>query len=167
MSLRITLVFRDNPYGVAVKPQPPGLKIVTVQGQNVEWRCQGGNWSPTPPTRRGDNATLVVRVFFPDCLQVDANGRPLLDSADHRSHMVDAGSAGCPSTHPYPVPRLQTNFQFSMPTTRGKVKLSSGAYSTMHADFFNAWRPKTLRALVAHCIRNVAPTRPRPPECRA
>lgn len=149
-----------------VKPQPAGLKIVTVQGQNVEWRCQNGTWSTTPPTQCS-NGKLVLRIFFPDCLAVDANGRPLLDSADHRSHMVDAGSAGCPSTHPYPVPRLQTNFQFPMPTTRGKVKLSSGAYSTMHADFFNAWQVGTLEDLVKRCI-NAGPftaSNPKPQDC--
>ena len=148
-----------------VKPYPAGLKIVTVQGKNVEWRCQNGTWSTTPPTQCS-NGKLVVRIFFPDCLQVDANG-PLLDSADHRSHMVDAGSAGCPSTHPYPVPRLQTNFQFPIPTTRGKVKLSSGAYSTMHADFFNAWQVGKLEDLVARCI-NAGPfssTNAKPQDC--
>jgi hypothetical protein len=35
---------------------------------------------------------LVVRIFFPDCLAVDDSvpPQPLLDSPDHRSHMVDA-----------------------------------------------------------------------------
>jgi hypothetical protein len=149
-----------------VKPQPAGLKIVTVQGQNVEWRCQNGNWSTTPPTQCS-NGKLVLRIFFPDCLQVDANRQPLLDSADHRSHMVAAGSAGCPSTHPYPVPRLQTNFLFPMPTTRGNVKLSSGDYSTMHADFFNAWQVGTLEDLVKRCI-NAGPftaTNAKPQDC--
>jgi hypothetical protein len=150
----------------SVKPFPPGLKIVTVQGQNVEWRCQNGAWSTTPPTQCS-NGKLVLRIFFPDCLQVDANGRPLLDSADHRSHMVAAGSAGCPSTHPYPVPRLQTNFLFPMPTTSGKVKLSSGEYSTMHADFFNAWQEGALEDLVKRCI-NAGPftaTNAKPQDC--
>jgi hypothetical protein len=149
-----------------VKPQPAGLKIVTVQGQKVEWRCQNGNWSTTPP-KQCSNGKLVLRIFFPDCLQVDANGRPLLDSADHRSHMVAAGSAGCPSTHPYPVPRLQTNFLFPMPTTSGNVKLSSGDYSTMHADFFNAWQVGTLEDLVKRCI-NAGPftaTNAKPQDC--
>jgi hypothetical protein len=149
-----------------VKPQPAGLKIVTVQGQNVEWRCQNGNWSTTPPTQCS-NGKLVLRIFFPDCLQVDANRQPLLDSADHRSHMVAAGSAGCPSTHPYPVPRLQTNFLFPMPTTRGNVKLSSGEYTTMHADFFNAWQVGTLEDLVKRCI-NAGPftaTNAKPQDC--
>jgi hypothetical protein len=162
-----------------VMPQPPGLKIVTVQGKNVEWRCQNGTWSPTPPTRC-DNGTLVVRIFFPDCLAVDDSvpPQPLLDTRDaqgntlhvpddHRSHMVDAGSAGCPSTHPYPVPRLQTNFLFRIPTTKGKPTLSSGAYSTMHVDFFNAWQEGTLEDLVARCI-NKAPftsRNPKPKDC--
>jgi hypothetical protein len=150
----------------SVKPFPPGLKIVTVQGKNVEWRCQNGTWSTTPPTQCS-NGKLVVRIFFPDCLQVDANGRPLLDSADHRSHMVDAGSAGCPSDYQYPVPRLQTNFLFHIPTTKGQPTLSSGPYSTMHVDFFNVWQAGTLEDLVARCI-NKAPftaTNPKPTDC--
>jgi Domain of unknown function (DUF1996) len=152
---------------VDVKPHPAGLKIITVQGKNVEWRCQNGDWSTRPPTRCS-NGKLVVRIFFPDCLEKDANGRPLLDSADHRSHMVDAGSAGCPSTH-IPVPRLQTNLQFPIPTTRGKPTLSSGEYSTMHVDFFNAWQEGTLEDLVARCI-NEAPftsSNPKDADCGA
>ena len=153
-----------------------GLKIVTVQGHKVEWRCQGGTFSPTPPTQCGDNATLVVRIFFPDCLAVDSTGKPLTDTdpndpnaIQHRSHMVDATSAKCPSDHPYPVPRLQTNFliKSSQLTTRGQPTLSSGDYSTMHVDFFNAWQAGTLEDLVARCI-NKAPftaTNPKPTDC--
>src|SRR5919107_1472070 len=144
---------------IDVQSHPPGLKIVTVQGKNVEWRCQNGNWSTRPP-KQCSNGKLVVRIKFPDCLAKDANG-PLLDSADHRSHMVDSvmqdtGVKKCPSTHPIPVPMLQTNFQFPIPTTRGKPTLSSGEYSTMHVDFFNAWQEGTLEDLVARCI-NKAP----------
>ena len=86
--------------------------------------------------------------------------------------MVDAvtpsngGYAECPTSHPYPVPRLQTNFQFPIPTTRGTPKLSSGAYSTMHADFFNAWQQGTLETWWHRCI-NKAPftaSNPKPPD---
>ena len=154
-----------------VQPQPAGLKIVTLQGTKVQWRCFGDAWSTTPPTQCS-NGKLVLRIFFPDCLQVDANLQPLLDSADHRSHMVDAASAECPRTHPYPVPRLQTNFQFPIPTTRGKVKLSSDHQgdppgSTMHADFFNAWQEGALEDLVARCF-NAGPftaSNPKPQDC--
>jgi hypothetical protein len=144
-----------------VTPHPAGLKIVTVQGKNVDWRCQNGNFSTSPP-KQCSNGKLVVRIKFPDCLAEDANG-PLLDSADHRSHMVDAVPQDnspykkCPSTHPIPVPMLQLNFQFPIPTTRGHVTLSSDHEgdrpgSTMHADFFNAWQEGKLEDLVARCI---------------
>jgi hypothetical protein len=154
-----------------VNPYPAGLKIVTAQGKNVEWRCFNGAWSTTAPSQCS-NGKMVVRIKFPDCLQVDTNGQPVVDSTDHRLHMVDAvvpsngGFAECPSSHPYPVPRLQTNFQLPIPTTRGKPKLSSGAYTTMHADFFNAWQEGTLEDLVARCI-NAGPftTLEKPQDC--
>ena len=162
----------------SVQPFPAGLKIVTVQGKKVEWRCQGGTWSPTPPTQCGDNATLVVRIFFPDCLAVAKDpttgqpipDQPVTDSADHRSHMIDATSAGCTSSdYPYAVPRLQMNFLFkdTILTKRGQPTLSSGPYSTMHVDFFNAWDQPKLEDLVARCI-NAGPfsaTKPKPADC--
>jgi hypothetical protein len=169
---------------VPVNPHPAGLKIVTIQGKNVEWRCQNGNWSTRAP-KQCSNGKLVVRIKFPDCLQVDANKQPLLDTdpndpnaIPHRSHMVDAvqsqdtGVVKCPSTHPYPVPMLQTNFQYPIPTTRGTVKLSSDHAgdppgSTMHADFFNAWQEGALEDLVERCI-NAPPftsSNPKPTDC--
>jgi hypothetical protein len=164
---------------IDVTPQPAGLKIVTVQGKNVEWRCANGTWSTTPPTQCS-NGKLVVRIKFPDCLALAKDdkgqpipGQPLLDSPDHRSHMVDAvtpstgGFAECPSSTHIPVPRLQTNFHFPIPTTRGKPTLSSGASSTMHVDFFNAWQAGTLEDLVARCI-NAGPftaSKPKPQDC--
>ena len=149
-----------------VKPHPVGLKVVTVQGKRVEWRCANGTWSAYPPTRCS-NGKLVVRIKFPFCS--DGN----LDSADHRSHMVfpvtqSDGTLQCPSTHPTAVPRLQPNIQFPIPTTSGTVTLSSGDPSTMHADFFNAWEEGKLAELVERCI-NAAPftaSNPKPAECQ-
>jgi hypothetical protein len=163
-----------------------GLKIVTVQGKNVQWRCMNTGTFSTKPPSRCDNGKLVVRVMFPDCLAVVAGSnpmKPLTDTADdpsrfptndHRSHMVDsvrpenALKDKCPSTHPYPVPMLQTNIEFPIPPgTRGTVKLSSGAYSTMHADFFNAWDQARLEHLVDTCLNNepFTTTNPKPDEC--
>ena len=172
-----------------------GLKIVTVQGKNVEWRCMNtGAWSTTPPSRC-DNLKLVVRIKFPDCLALARDpqtGQPIIDPTtgkpipmldtdpndprfpdDHRSHLVDAvtpasgGKATCPTSHPYSVPRLQTNVEFPIPPTSGTPKLSSGAYSTMHADFFNAWDQARLEHLVDTCLNNEPFTAsyPKPDEC--
>jgi Domain of unknown function (DUF1996) len=172
---------------VTVQPHPAGLKIDTAPGKNVEWRCMNtGAWSTTPPSRC-DNLKLVVRIKFPDCLAVNSSGQPLRDTADdpsrfptndHRSHMAYAqvpangGKATCPTSHPYPLPRLQTNVEFPLPNTnRGKPTLStasgttSGAYTTMHSAFFNAWDQARLKYLVDRCI-NAAPfTESKPREC--
>src|SRR5215208_4884307 len=171
---------------IPVEAHPAGLKIVTVQGKNVQWRCMNTGTFSTKPPSRCDNGKLVVRIMFPDCLAVVAGSnpmKPLTDTVDdpsrfptndHRSHMVDsvrpenALKDKCPSTHPYPVPMLQTNIEFPIPPgTRGTVKLSSGAYSTMHADFFNAWDQARLEHLVDTCLNNepFTTTNPKPDEC--
>jgi hypothetical protein len=163
----------DKSTNVTVKPHPARLKIDTEPGKNVEWRCMNtGAWSTTPPAQCS-NGKLVVRIKFPDC----SNGK--LDSLDHRSHMAYAqvpdngGTARCPTSHPIPVPRLQTNVEFPIPPgTPGTPTLStpsgtSGAYSTMHAGFFNAWDQARLEKLVNRCI-NAAPftdSNPKPTEC--
>jgi len=148
-----------------VMPHPAGLKV--VPNTSFEYRCgDTGTWSSTPPTQCS-NGQLDVRVMFPDC----SNGQ--LDSADHRSHMAYAGlnSEGiraCPDTHPTPVPTLSVIIRFPIPTSAGKVTLSSGEASTMHADFFNAWKQEELTRLVEHCINDFTTpeARPRPEDCK-
>jgi hypothetical protein len=148
-----------------VKPFPAGLKVVTAHDKEVSWRC-GQRTTRKRPPRRCSSGKLGVRIIFPDC----SNGKA--DSANHMAHMAYSrpidGKVRCPASHPISVPVLTMNVSFRpLPTTKGPVRLSSGRPSTMHADFFNAWRQKTLKYLVSHCINNVPPTRPRPPECRA
>lgn len=148
-----------------VKPNPAGLKV--VPDTHVTWRCAQGTFSTSPPTRCS-NGMLVVIIRFPDC----SDGT--IDSADHRSHMAYAvnlpdGTMGCPRTHPRPVPALAMAVRFSVPTTSGTVTLSSGAASTMHADFFNGWNQEKLAALVSSCI-NAYPfsaANPKPARCKA
>ena len=148
-----------------VKAHPAGLKV--VPNTSFEWRCSDGvAWSSTPPTQCS-NGFLEGRIMFPDC----SNGQ--LDSADHRSHMAYAGLAQgdstrkCPSTHPTPLPTLSAIIRFAVPTTEGTVTLSSGAPSTMHADFFNAWKQEELDRLVKKCINDFTTpeARPRPADC--
>jgi hypothetical protein len=149
----------------SIQPHPAGLKV--IPRSHVSWRCLPGTWSNSLPTRCSEGK-LVVRIDFPDC----SDGR--LDSDDHLAHMAYSvlnpdGTKGCPSTHPTPVPALNTNIHFSIPTTSGRVTLSSGDASTMHADFFNAWDQAVLARLVSGCI-NAAPfsaAKPKPAECTA
>jgi hypothetical protein len=115
---------------------------------------------------------LGVRIVFPDCVAKNSSGGQKLDSADHKSHMARSvrksdGGRRCPSTHPIPVPTLTINANFAIPTTSGKVTLSSGPASSMHADFWNTWDQAALKRLVVECINNVPPGEPRPEGCRA
>jgi hypothetical protein len=155
-----------------VELYPDGLKVVTVQGSNVTWKCEGGADSSSPPSRCS-SGKLVLRVVFPDCSAGN------IDSADHRSHMMayavmqDDGTKQCPSTHPKPVPALAMNVRFPIPTTSGTVRLSSDHQgdppgSTMHADFFNAWEKGALTGLIDRSIK-AAPftaSNPKPSECK-
>jgi hypothetical protein len=156
-----------------VKPFPARLKIIAGNEERVTWRCgrlDNGGGSQNPPSRC-DNDELGVRVIFPDCLDVARNGEPRLDSGDHKSHMAYSrridGRVRCPRSHPRSVPVLTINVTFLITTAPGKVTLSSGDASTMHADFFNAWDQEELNRLVVNCINKVPPSKPRPDDCKA
>jgi hypothetical protein len=170
-----------------VKPFAPNLKV--INDERITWYCGTGDdksGSATPPTQCS-SGVLGLRIIFPDCVARDSTtGGQQLDSADHESHMIRSklqgdGTRVCPSTHPIPVPTLTVNINLPMPTTSGTVALSSGAASSMHADFWNTWNQGAplnlnpsdersyggLNALVKHCINGVPPTNPRPTECQA
>jgi hypothetical protein len=165
-----------------VKPFPANLKVIARDSDHVTWRCgrvDNGGGQQNPPTRC-KNGELGVRIVFPDCW--DGRRR---DSADHSAHMSYSrsinGDVRCPRSHRVPVPSLTMNVTFDLPRPSGKVYLSSGPASSMHADFFNAWDQKAplnlnpsdgqsfggLNALVEHCINGVPPSKPRPEECRS
>jgi Domain of unknown function (DUF1996) len=147
-----------------VKPFPAGFKVVTPPGVQVGWRCGHGKEEKGAPSRCSQS-TLGVRIIFPDC----SNGK--LDSYNHRAHMAYSrrinGEVRCPSSHPISLPVLTMNVTFHLHTSQGPARLSSGKPSTMHADFFNAWKQTVLNDLVKRCINKVPPSHPRLPECRA
>ena len=153
----------------AVKAYPPGLKI--VPNTHVTWRCEGDPYTYTTVPPKQCNDGLGVRIVVPDCLAKDAQGNPLTDSADHRSHMAystrssTTGKNVCPSTHPISVPELQMVIKYPIPTSTGTVELSSGAASTMHADFFNAWEQTELERLVKDCINTLWDVGKKPAYC--
>jgi hypothetical protein len=75
-----------------------------------------------------------------------------LDSADHKSHMAYPVDLKCPVGHPIPVPMLEFKIAFPVDGDMSRVRLSSGRGYSWHYDFFNAWDPPTLAALVKHCV---------------
>jgi len=140
----------------SVRAHPRGLRVVagsararSPQERRVTvWHCgpdanqSAGSEVPTcPPGRQ-----LRLRVRFPDCW----NGRNL-DSADHQSHMAYARMGRCPRSHPVAVPLISLNVRYPIAGGPG-LALSSGGIHSAHADFFNAWTPRSLARLVRRCI---------------
>ena len=153
-----------------IKPIPAGLKMVAGMndppahlGQLNGWRC--GDSQPTkaipsctdiePDSGRN---RLELRIAFPQCVKLDSNGNPVLDSSDHKSHVAyTTDNNQCPSTHPYPMPRIVEAFRFPSDGQVGDdVSISSdhGATpgSTLHADFWNTWNQPAMEELVRLCI---------------
>ena len=100
------------------------------------------------PPQCGSTALFEMSVVFPNCW----DGKNL-DSADHRSHMSYASGYTCDAAHPVQIPQLTLAERFTPGTTSGTITLASmNSPLTLHADFFNAWDPRSLDALMEYCI---------------
>lgn len=144
-----------------IKAFPPGLKIIAGNAHAtgpqstrvVAWSCQGSSGTGRATIRDcGIGGRVKVLIKFPSCW--DGSRK---DSSDHKSHMryatrLGGGRRGCPRTHPVPVPELTMAVSFPIRSGVG-VRLASGPFYTMHADFFNAWNQTTLKNLIQNCIR--------------
>jgi hypothetical protein len=144
----------------------------------VRWHCQSwGSDDASNPQFSGSIPECVapdrvrMDIFFPSCW----NGTEL-DSFDHKSHMAypvnDGGPNGthCPSSHPVPIVRPSYHYAFGVkpevydPTTLSSRgwKLAADMYVadenngggiSLHGDWFNAWHPEVMQALLDNCIK--------------
>ena len=152
---------KGAPSGTMVQPFPRGLKIIIGNahakspqenpqlGTDIIFKCGPGSTTdlPAPPTQCS-SGILVMSLRFPNCWD-GVN----LDSPDHRSHMAYPVGSRCPKSHPVVLPRIESFFRYNVGTNPiGKITLSSGPYYTAHQDFFNAWDPAVLQALVTNCL---------------
>jgi hypothetical protein len=150
-----------------VKSFPSGLKMLIRDRNNsqtnVRWFCSGltegnnGIYRERPYDCDPNTAQkyVSVRITFPQC----GNGR--LDSADHIRHMVFAGAAGCPSTHPNEYVRLFLTVKYDtslgansqLAIVDGGDPAHADPATGFHADYMEAWQPGTLDFFVDRCIR--------------
>ncbi|MCJ8191094.1 DUF1996 domain-containing protein [Sphingomicrobium aestuariivivum] len=142
----------------------------------ARWHCQSWEsdeatnprWSTRIPECAAPDR-LRFDLFFPSCW----NGTDL-DSADHKSHLAYPVASGsrtvCPATHPVPIIRVSFHYAFGVlpdvadpatGTTRG-WQLASDGYTvstgapggmSLHGDWFNAWHPEALDAILEGCIQ--------------
>lgn len=144
----------------------------------VRWHCQswessdGANprWSTSIPECVAPDR-VRMDIFFPSCW----NGLDL-DSYDHKSHLAYPVSSGgpngtvCPATHPVPILRVSFHYAYGVrpevadPQTRSSRgwRLASDSYDeatagpggiSLHGDWFNAWHPEALEAILETCVR--------------
>jgi hypothetical protein len=153
-----------------IRPIPKGLRMIagnphatSGQGRQVgQWGCSAETsyrfHDAIPPCPAG--AKVGMEVDFPQCIQVDAGGRPLIDSADHRSHLAFATPGrGCPATHPYAIPAVTYIVDWVVPagTDSSTLRLSSDGYTggpggySRHADYIEGWDDRVRDQFVRNC----------------
>jgi hypothetical protein len=146
----------------AIRAFPPGLKMIAGNAHAtrlqstrvVAWSCQGSSGTGQATMRDcGSGGHVKALIKFPSCW----DGRHK-DSRTHKSHMAYAtrlggGRRGCPRGHPVPVPELTMSISFPIRSGSG-VRLASGPFYTLHADFINAWNQAVLNSLIQRCIRS-------------
>ncbi len=143
----------------SVVPFPKGLRFVVGDPRATEaqfrqspgavegWECGNAAYSWDLPTSCAPGSDLVVRYQAPSCwdgIHLDVPG--------HKSHMAYPVDGHCTTDHPVAVPMLEFKMAFPVSGNLSGLRLASGRGYTWHYDFFNAWEPDVLYALVKHCI---------------
>lgn len=147
-----------------VVPFPPGLRFVTgdmmateeefknAPGAAEGFQCGHSFNNYEIPEYCTPGTDLNIRYHSPSCW----NGQDLTPAqavaAGRAPHMVYPVKGMCPADHPVAVPMLEFKIAFPISGDLRGVQFASGEGSSWHYDFFNAWDPATLAALVKHCI---------------
>ena len=143
----------------SVRPFPPGLRFLvgspaatatqfsTDPGWVRGWECGDSYGNVDFPASCPAGTQLNIRYQAPSCW----DGLHL-DTPDHKSHMAYPVNGVCPADHPVAVPMIEFKMAFPVSGDMSQVHLSSGRGFSFHYDFFNAWDPATLAAMVNHCI---------------
>ena len=152
----------------AVQPMPAGLRMIAgdstasapTGGGVAIFNCfdpstgQGPKTVELPTTCPVGN-TIWATVVFPQCWD-----GVHLDSPDHKSHMAYPINGGCPATHPVPFPEVTVNFAYTVTDAAAlaRWRLASDNYDgsipagySLHADWFNGWKPEIIEAFVRNC----------------
>jgi hypothetical protein len=167
-------VYYKSGYGgvapAQIRPVPKGLHLIGGdaaatgdQGRATgQWGCSAETayryHDAIPPCPAGGRVTM--EVDFPQCLAVDGAGRPLTDSADHRSHAAYPDPPrGCPAGHPYAIPAITFVVDWVVPagTDSTALRLASDHYAggpggrSRHGDYIEGWDDAVRDQFVRNC----------------
>ncbi len=146
----------------STRPMPLGLRMIAGDATATEPPTKELGWFEehrnARNNTRGNGGVMIrarnsgqvtMRVNFPNCWDGEH-----LDSPDHQSHMAytSENDGSCPASHPVLVPQLTMFVRYDAPGGDA-FELASGAWWTLHADFWNGWHPDTQQALIDGCLR--------------
>ena len=146
-----------------VVPFPKGLRFVagdmhatidefrSAPGQVEGFECGNASKSYDIPAYCEPGSQLNVRYQSPSCW----DGVNLAPGTGHHGtgkNMAYPVAGKCPAGYPVAVPMIEFKMAFPYSGDMTPLKFSSGRGFSWHYDFFNAWDPATLDALVTHCI---------------
>ena len=161
---RMTVYYRDRPVESAdVVPFPKNFRMIAGAPTRAVWgyNCDGLELSRSVRidcSGESEGHTYVrATVIFPNCGKLDADGKVVKDSSDHRRHVAYPVSAreGCPDSHPVQLPHVKMNVRYDVSNCiREGCQLSSDMAAgcdtgcSLHADLWNTWKQSALVNLV-------------------
>jgi hypothetical protein len=143
----------------SVRPFPAGLRFLVgsatataaefLAGSYEGFECGNSYHNADIPQGCPTGTQVNVRYQAPSCW----DGR-YLDTPNHRDHMAYPVNGVCPGDHPVALPMIEFKMAWPIPANgdTSQYHFSSGRGYSFHYDFFNAWDPATLAALVQQCV---------------
>jgi hypothetical protein len=152
--------------GATVETIPPGLQMVggnraalsAEENPHVKWYCgrtaedktpvEAAPYDCSPYRSKGFVDGVIAIIDLPNCW----DGAGL--TPDHVAYPV---GGLCPSGFGHVLPKLSERLHIGIMNPMAAdgsvaLRLSSGPYWTMHADFWNTWQQERLDELVDQCI---------------
>lgn len=146
--------------GTRVLPPPADLRVIAGNGhatsaeqnpklgKEIYWGCSDNSvpGKHKAPPASCPTGIITLHVGFPNCWD------GVLTHANDTAHLVYPRSGYCPSSHPYPLPRVIVRWEYPVGYSTGTIDLASGPTFTAHGDFWNTWDQAALEELVERCI---------------
>ena len=114
----------------------------------------------TIPTNCQAGEYINATISFPQCLAVDANGKPVLSSPNFMTHArMVSNTAPCPISHPYRVPQISYLLHFPNGSDGAGAGVSNWVLSSdhgvpgssLHGDWLGGWHDEAIQKWIDGC----------------
>lgn len=169
-SPRCTLYYRDDNVSSAYRaahlpePWPAGFKMIAGNshaqseadspylGREIYYGCSNNSTGKLKSPPNCSTGIISVHIGFPNCW----NGTDYTTDTGGYNSLANSlrypSSGVCPTGFDHLLPRLIIRLEIPVGTTTDDPSWSSGAYYTVHSDFWNTWPQDALTSLVSRCL---------------